>query len=128
MAHNYYYRHYTNDDPPFPFHLLIFLLILLLPIFLSWYSNYEPIIEQVFDHLHLTIMLLPLMLLLAVHVLSSYDPRSVPLSVFFSERESIHRAGGSPWGLGVVLVVVLFMISHQSYFHESWFPLFRRHR
>jgi hypothetical protein len=127
MAHNYYYHHYTNE-PPFPFQLLLFLLILVLPIFLSWFSNCESIIERVLDHLRLTIMLLPLVLLIAVHVLSSYDPRGVPFSVFLSQRESIHRAGGSPWGLGVVLVIVLFMISHQSYFHESWFPLLRRRR
>ncbi|KAJ4767758.1 Oxidoreductase/transition metal ion-binding protein [Rhynchospora pubera] len=127
MAYNYYYHQDTNK-PPFHFHLLLFLLILVLPIFLSWYSNYESTIEQVVDYLHWIIMLLPLVLLMAVHVLSSYDPRWIPFSVIFSERESIHRVGGSPWGLGVVLVVVLFLISHQSYFHESWFPLLRRQR
>ncbi|KAF3965763.1 hypothetical protein CMV_010073 [Castanea mollissima] len=50
-------------------------------------------------------------------------PSLIPLP---GERDSLHRAGGSPWGVALVLVFLLFMISHQSSFHERWFPLLNR--
>ncbi|CAN0907558.1 hypothetical protein LINGRAHAP2_LOCUS24861 [Linum grandiflorum] len=40
-----------------------------------------------------------------------------------NERDSLHRAGGSPWGVALLLVFLLFMISYQSSFQERWFPL-----
>ncbi|KAJ3673623.1 hypothetical protein LUZ60_005615 [Juncus effusus] len=123
MAHNYKNYHYKPQNPPFPFHLLIFLIILIIPKFISWRSNYESTIDQLLNYFHVTITLLPLLLLFLVHVLSSYDRKWVPLS----DKESIFRAGGSPWGLGFMLVVIMFMISHQSYFHDAWFPLLKRH-
>jgi hypothetical protein len=44
----------------------------------------------------------------------------------FPERDSLHRAGGSPWGVALLLVFLLFMISYQSSFHERWFPLYTK--
>ncbi|KAF7824468.1 Small heat shock protein HSP [Senna tora] len=42
------------------------------------------------------------------------------------ERESFHRAGGTAWGVGLLLVALLFMISYRSSFQERWFPLLTR--
>ncbi|XP_020105121.1 uncharacterized protein LOC109721759 [Ananas comosus] len=133
---NYYYHHNMPNDPddystqatqPFPFHLSILLFILFMSIGFSWYVNYESAIERAVDQLRLTIVVLPLVLLLAVHWLSDAgDRRWVPFTLWLPERDSFHRASGSAWGIGLLLVVLLFMISHQSYFHDSWFPLFRR--
>ncbi|KAK2431120.1 oxidoreductase/transition metal ion-binding protein [Trifolium repens] len=48
---------------------------------------------------------------------------SLPLP---EERDSVHRAGGSPWGVALLLVFLLFMVSYQSSFHGRWFPLATR--
>ncbi|KAF9599345.1 hypothetical protein IFM89_036802 [Coptis chinensis] len=123
MASGYNSSSYTQS-PPLPLHLCFFFVILLLFMGISWYINYESIFESVVDQVKLVVMVSPLLLLLAVHWLSSGDRDRVPF--LFSlprERESLHRAGGSPWGVGFLLVFLLFMISYQSAFHERWFPL-----
>lgn len=122
---NSYYR--SDHSPPFPLHLCFFLLTLLLFMGLSWYLTYESVIESLVDQLRLLLIFSPLLLLLVVHFLSSGDPRrsGVPFNILSlpQERESFYRAGGSPWGVGMVLVLLLFMVSYQNYFHERWFPL-----
>ncbi|EMS52592.1 hypothetical protein TRIUR3_24345 [Triticum urartu] len=45
------------------------------------------------------------------------------MSMSMPERDSIHRAGGSPWGVGLLLVLLIVMVSYQSNFREKWFAL-----
>ncbi|KAF8396029.1 hypothetical protein HHK36_017641 [Tetracentron sinense] len=93
---------------------------------LSWYINYESMFEGVIDQIKLVLIMSPLLLLLVVHWLSRVDQRRVPFFIPLPEKESLHRAGGTPWGVGALLVLLFFMISYQSYFHERWFPLLSR--
>ncbi|OVA20704.1 hypothetical protein BVC80_881g67 [Macleaya cordata] len=118
--------YYSNQhqSPPLPLHLCFFFVILFLFMGLSWYINYESMFEDLMDQFKLVLMVSPLLLLLVVHWLSSEDRRRVPFLFQLPEqKESLHRAGGTPWGVGFVLVLLMFMISYQSYFHERWFPL-----
>ncbi|KAM0949159.1 hypothetical protein DsansV1_C06g0067321 [Dioscorea sansibarensis] len=112
-----------NQVSTLPIHLCFFLVILLLFMGLSWYMSYESAFESVMEQLKLMLILSPLVLLLAVHWLSQRTPA---LLIPLPEKESFHRAGGSPWGVAFVLVLLMFMISYQSYFHERWFPLLSR--
>ncbi|CAI0476394.1 unnamed protein product [Linum tenue] len=73
----------------------------------------------------LFLMLSPLLLLLLVHCLSA-GGRRFSLYIPLPERDSLHRAGGSPWGVAVVLVFLVFMVSYQSALQERWFPLIAR--
>ncbi|XP_047975970.1 uncharacterized protein LOC125218356 [Salvia hispanica] len=110
---------YSHSPPPV--HLCCFLIILFTFLGITWYINYESIFEGLFDQIKLLLMLSPLLLLLAVHLLSAFDA-----SFFFlplPEQDSFHRAGGTPWGVGLLLVLLFFMISYQSDFRERWFPL-----
>ncbi|XP_077234621.1 uncharacterized protein LOC143876812 [Tasmannia lanceolata] len=109
-----------------PLQLCFFLLILVLFMGLSWYLRYESAFEGAMDQFKLTIMLLPLVLLLAVHWLSSDERKRFPFVIPLPERDSFHRAGSSAWGVGLILVFLLFMISYQSSLHERWFPLLSR--
>uniref|UniRef100_A0A2P2PBP4 Transmembrane protein n=1 Tax=Rhizophora mucronata TaxID=61149 RepID=A0A2P2PBP4_RHIMU len=102
-----------------PLHLCLFMIILFLVLGFSWYTNYESVLEDLMNQVKLVLMLSPLLLLLVVHCLSSGFPLPVP----FPEQDSLHRAGGSPWGVALLLVFLFFMISYQSSFHERWFPL-----
>ncbi|KAF8398534.1 hypothetical protein HHK36_017464 [Tetracentron sinense] len=112
-------RGYYSESPPLSLHLCFFFVILLLFMGLSWYTNYESMFESLIDQINLLLMVSPLLLLLVVHWLAGEGRRRVPLP----DKDSIHNSGGTPWAVGALLVLLLFMISYQSYFHERWFPL-----
>lgn len=116
----------SHSQPTFPLHLCFFFLILLMFLSFSWYSNYESAVEGVFDQLKLLLIVSPLLLLLLVHWLSNTENGRLPPLIPLPEKDSLHRAGGTPWGVGFLLVLLLFMISYQSYFQERWFPLLSR--
>ncbi|KAB1227911.1 hypothetical protein CJ030_MR1G013791 [Morella rubra] len=115
-------RYYNNsffDNLYFPVHLWFFLGIVFFILGFTWYLNFESMFEDFFTYLKLFCIIVPVLLLIIVHCLSSGVPSLIP-SV---ERDSLLRAGGSPWGVALVLVFLLFVISYQSTFHERWFPL-----
>ncbi|RDX98163.1 hypothetical protein CR513_18931, partial [Mucuna pruriens] len=121
------YHSSQNSQSALPLHLCFFLLTLSVFLGFSWYSSYEPIMESFMDQVKLVLMISPLLLLLVVHFLSNYGNGRVLSSLIpVPERESLHRAGGTPWGVGLVLVLLLFMVSYQSSFQERWFPLLSR--
>ncbi|KAK0603125.1 hypothetical protein LWI29_001651 [Acer saccharum] len=119
----YYYNNNSYWDYlsyfSLPLHLFFFIIILFFILGFSWYINYESKFEDFINQLKLFLMITPIILLLLVHCLSGGFPFFVP----FPERDSLHRAGGSPWGVGALLVFLIFMISYQSSLHERWFPL-----
>lgn len=123
MARYYNQHYYYLDYLSFPIHLCFFVFILFFILGFTWYINYESMFEDLITQIKLFLTLVPLLLLILVHCLSSGVPSLIPLP---GERDSLHRAGGSPWGVALVLVFLLFMISHQSSFHERWFPFLNR--
>ncbi|OAY54614.1 hypothetical protein MANES_03G089000v8 [Manihot esculenta] len=123
MARNYNQLSYLDyiSYLSMPIHLCLFMVILAFTLGFSWYVNYESKFEELMNQVKLFLMVSPLVLLLLVHCLSSGF-----LFIPLPERDSLHRAGGSPWGVAFLLVFLLFMISHQSSLHERWFPLITR--
>lgn len=111
-----------NSLPPFQLLFIIFIVLFL--IFISWYMAYESAMEDTVDQLKLYLMISPLLLLLAVRCWSKTGIPTIPLPP--SEPNAIHRAGSSPWGVGLLVILLLLMISYQSTFHDQWFPLWRR--
>ncbi|WOK94279.1 hypothetical protein Cni_G02981 [Canna indica] len=120
------YNHNSSSSSSLPLHLCFFLLTLLMFMGLSWYMAYESALEGLFDQLKLLLMASPLVLLVVVHWMSDDERRRVPFFIPLPERESFHRAGGSPWGVGLLLLLLMLMVSYQSYFHDRWFPLLSR--
>ncbi|XP_021891161.1 uncharacterized protein LOC110809592 [Carica papaya] len=104
-----------------PLHLCFFIFILFSVLGFSWYINYESKFEDILYQLKLFLMLSPFFLLLLVHLLSPAGGFSFFLPL--PEKDSLHRAGGSPWGVAFLLVFLLVMVSYQSSLHERWFPL-----
>ncbi|EEF28769.1 conserved hypothetical protein [Ricinus communis] len=76
--------------------------------------------------LHLFLFIVILILTLSFSWYINYESKFEELINQLPERDSLHRAGGSPWGVALLLVFLLFMISYQSSFHERWFPLVNR--
>ncbi|KAH7863341.1 hypothetical protein Vadar_016268 [Vaccinium darrowii] len=116
----------SYSHPPPPAHLCFLLLILFTFITFSWYINYDSIFEGLFVQIKLVLIVSPLILLAAVHLFSSFGNSWSPFSLPLPERDSLHRAGGTPWGVGFLLVLLFFMISYHSSFQERWFPLLSR--
>lgn len=99
-------------------------MVVLLFLGFSWYINYESMFEDLMDQVKLILMVFPVLLIVVVHWLSSKDDRR--LFIPLPEQDSIHRAGGSPWGVALLLVFLMFMISYHSSIKESWWPLLSR--
>ena len=78
------------------------------------------------EQVKMVLMLSPLLLLLVLHFLSNNGGFFSSLFPFIPEKDSLHRAGGTPWGIGFLLVFLSFMISYQSSLQECWFPLLAR--
>ncbi|CAA0827147.1 Unknown protein [Striga hermonthica] len=93
-------------------HLCFLLLILMSLVGVTWYINYDSFFEGIIDQIKLLLTLSPLFLLLVLHLM----PRSPSL---LPEQDS----SGTPWGVGLMLVLLLFMLSYQSDLRDRWFPL-----
>lgn len=119
---NYSYWDYLSYFS-FPIHFSFFIIIILFVLGLTWYLNYESKVEDLMNQVKLFIMISPVIILLIVHCISNGFPFLVPLP----EREALHRAGGSPWGVAALLIFLIFMVSYQSSFHEKWFPLITKY-
>ncbi|KAF3675897.1 hypothetical protein FXO37_05614 [Capsicum annuum] len=108
---------HSSSGPP-SIHFCFFFLVLFMFVSITWYINYESIFEGIMDQFKFILMLSPLVLLLVVHLLSSFEK-----ALFFiplPEQDSFHRAGGTPWGVGLLLVLLLFMISYHTDLRERW--------
>ncbi|KAI4386288.1 hypothetical protein MLD38_004233 [Melastoma candidum] len=117
---------YYLEDLAFPgVHLLFFVAVLLLVLSSSLYLSYSSLLDDFSSTFRLLLITCPILLLLLLHLLSSSDDLLVHLPSLLSlpDKDSLHRAGGSPWGVAVVLVLLLFMVSHRSALLERWFPL-----
>lgn len=127
MARQYNYSYYDYlQYLSIPLPLCFLLGVVFLMLGFTWYINYESKFEDLMFQLKLILMATPIILLLVVHWLSSEDRGWVPFFIRLPEKDSLHRAGGSPWGVAALLVFLLFMISYQSKLHEKWFPLLSR--
>ncbi|KAL1565724.1 hypothetical protein AAHA92_01415 [Salvia divinorum] len=115
-----YIQHFT-----LPLHFVFFLTVILFFMIFNWYINYEYIFLDLMDQIKISFMVFPVLLLLLVHWLGE-DRDHFPFSIDLPERDSLHRVGGSPLGVSLVLVLLMIMIYHHSSLQEKWFPLFAR--
>ncbi|KAJ0020214.1 hypothetical protein Pint_31345 [Pistacia integerrima] len=76
------------------------------------YLVYDAIMATASDLWQRLLVISPLLLIIAVHWLSSGSQLNLPIPG--SEPGAIHRAGGSPWGVAFVLLLLFFLISYQS--------------
>lgn len=116
----------SHSQSPLPIHLWFLLGMFFMFVSFSWYLNCESLFEGFFNQINLLLIVSPLLLLLVLYLLSNYDNTLSSFLVPLPEKDSFHRAGGTPWGVALVLVLLLFLLSYQSDFRERWFPLLSR--
>ncbi|TKY59808.1 DNA (cytosine-5)-methyltransferase CMT3 [Spatholobus suberectus] len=80
------------------------------------YIVYDAIMATASELLQRLLIISPLFLIIIVHWLSTGSQLSFPMPG--SEPGAIHRAGGSPWGVAFVLLLLFFLISYQPSLHD----------
>lgn len=75
------------------------------------YLVYDAVMSTAVEMLQSLLMISPLILVIVVHWLSAPNRFSIPVPG--SEPNAIHQAGGSPWGITLILALLFFLISHQ---------------
>ncbi|KAL1372487.1 hypothetical protein HN51_002640 [Arachis hypogaea] len=87
---------------------IVVAIVVVVPFFVG--DQGEAITEAISELLSpLGLLLLPIILLLTIQFLSS-DRGSFISSIFTGEPETIHRATGSPAGVALFLVLILFLL------------------
>ena len=108
--------------PPLPL-LTIFGIVIVL-LWLSQYTDYKAQLHHTAINFQLFLLILPILLIFFMISFSSserfaFGPRRL-------EHETVHRSGGSPWGIAMLVGVLFVLLSYQSSFHSKWFgPLWR---
>ncbi|KAK2437940.1 hypothetical protein P8452_33741 [Trifolium repens] len=80
------------------------------------YIIYDAIMATASELLQRLLVISPLLLIIIVHWLSTGSQLNFPMPG--SEPGAIHRAGGSPWGVAFVLLLLFFLISYQPSLHD----------
>lgn len=141
----YRYSYSPAPQPPraTSFHLCVFLATAALLGGTSLYSRYESAVETMVDQVRVAVVLSPLLFLLAVQYWAATSRRRASgggggLSSLlvaplvgdqpFYDGRGYQRDASSPWGVAMVLALVLLLVSYQSCFQDIWFPLHSRRR
>ncbi|GAB4852524.1 hypothetical protein Ancab_016739 [Ancistrocladus abbreviatus] len=112
-------RTITSISPP-PMPLIALFAIVVFYIYLSSYFAYKAEVERTVVSLRIILFLLPVLLIFIMRSCRTSDGRLV-VQIPRPEHDSIHRVGSSPWGVLVVLVVILALLSFQPSFRAKWF-------
>lgn len=110
--------------PPRPL-LTIFSIVMLL-LWLSQYTDYKSHLSQTSTNFQFFFILLPILFIIFFVVSFSSSWRFVFWQQQRMEGQPGRRTGGFPWGIAILLVVILVLLSHQSSFQSNCFgPLSR---
>lgn len=107
------------SPPPAP--LVALFLIMLVLLWMSLSVEYNRQVHRSMVGMRMLLLLLPVLLFILVRWVSINRGRFVvPLPR--AEQDSVHRAGRTPWGVAILLALLLVMVYYQSRFHAKWSP------
>ncbi|CAN4093988.1 unnamed protein product [Withania somnifera] len=108
--------------PPLALIVLFGLVIFLMS--MSTYSEYKATVEKSKASMKLLSFLLPFLIILLVYIMIDSNRWFYPYGV--TRPVVYHLAsqeGGSPWGIALLLVLLLVMVHYQQSFQSSWFRI-----
>ncbi|KAJ9704346.1 hypothetical protein PVL29_002756 [Vitis rotundifolia] len=108
---------------PLPYPVLLILAVISIFLSISWYVSYDSIVEAAEVQMSWVLLAIPILLLMAVHLVSSMENSGLfASSPYGYRRRSYHspQEGSSPWGVAALIVLLLVMVQYQSVFHDSW--------
>ncbi|KAH9696818.1 hypothetical protein KPL71_023345 [Citrus sinensis] len=110
------------SSPP-PALLTIFGIVIIL-LWLSRYTGFKAQLHVTAINLQLFLIFLPFVLIFIIAAYSSSGSYSFRLPRLNGSGGSMQQGqgggGGNPWGIAMLLVVVLVLLSYQSSFHTKW--------
>lgn len=107
------------SPPPMPVIILFGIVFLLL--WLSFHINYTRQMESTIISLKLVLLLLPLLLIILARCLAANRGRVV-IPLPDADPDTMYRASRTPWGIALLVGVVLVLLSFQSNFRSQWSP------
>lgn len=119
----------TLNSPPLP--LLALFGIVVFYLYLSTYFPYKESLHRAFFQLKLIFLVLPALLFFLMR--TNYNPNDSSGSWYWvrvpkPDHDSFHRVGGSPWGVALVVVLLLVLVSYHSTVGPHWYrPLWYDH-
>ncbi|KAF8023576.1 hypothetical protein BT93_F0938 [Corymbia citriodora subsp. variegata] len=110
----------TSISPP-PMPVVTLFGIVLLLLWLSFHINYTRQMERTVVSLKFLLLLLPLLLVVLARWLAANRGRLViPLPDV--DPDSMHRVSRTPWGVALLVGLVLVLLSFQSNLRSQWSP------
>lgn len=104
--------------PPLPILIIFFIVVFLL--YLSFSINLTKQMDRTMAGMKLFLLLIPVAIIFLAQWISVKGKLVIPL--LNTDHDAVHRASGSPWGVAVVVVLLLVLLSYQSSLHSKWFP------
>lgn len=108
-----------------PLQLLFIVGIVMFLLFVPSYINFKSTVQTATIGFHVFLLVLPLLLIFIAYTISKYGPRLVlpaPPS-FFGSVPVRTEAGGFPWGVAALVLLLLVLASYLSDFRSMWSPL-----
>ena len=106
------------SSPPLP--LLAIAAIIVLLMMLSSYTSYKSQMQQNLINFKLFLFLLPVLLIFVMHSITKYG--RVVIIAPITKGDTGHKPQSMPWALALLVVLLVLMVSYQSYFHSKWWP------
>ncbi|KAG2303125.1 hypothetical protein Bca52824_031776 [Brassica carinata] len=113
---------FSSSAPPLT--LLSLFAIISLLLFLSSYPRYKYEVEKTAANLKLFLLFLPILFVFLL-VSLQFVHRILFRSSYYvrvNQAASVFGEGQFPWGVLLMLVLILLLVSKQSYFHSLWYP------
>ncbi|XP_062210581.1 uncharacterized protein LOC133912051 [Phragmites australis] len=112
---------------PLPYPVILILLMVTLLLGVSWFFTYEDFIEEAAEQFSWALLAVPIALVLLIRWISSVDSFEGYFGFYPSERrwrgyEGAPAEGSSPWGVAMVVVLLLVLASFHSTFQDMWKP------
>lgn len=114
---------------PLPYPVILILLMVALLLGVSWFFTYEDFIEEASEQLSWALLVLPLALVLLIRWISSVDTFEGYFGFYPTERMMGGRRryeapaeGSSPWGVAMVVLLLLVLASFHSTIQDMWRP------
>ncbi|WVZ56259.1 hypothetical protein U9M48_006816 [Paspalum notatum var. saurae] len=111
---------------PLPYPVLLILLMVSLLLGVSWFFTYEDFIEEASEQLSWALLVLPVALVLLIRWISSVETFEGYFGFYRTERHGRRyeapAEGSSPWGVAMVVLLLIVLASFHSTIQDMWRP------
>ncbi|KAL5210493.1 hypothetical protein ABZP36_006116 [Zizania latifolia] len=118
---------FTLSPLPYPVILILGMVMLLLGV--SWFFTYEDFIEEAAEQFNWALLVVPIALVLLIKWISSVETFEGYFGFYPTERrwnrggyDAAAADGSSPWGVAMVVLLLLVLATFHSTFQDMWKP------